>query len=103
MYIHPQGWVYFRNHACHVVTDDDIRDPDILKKLNKTCEWLGPPSEAEQDIYVVAPGDIPFMMFVNHDHAIASFKRDIINEAIEQRSMGSWTFFFLFEVIVALD
>lgn len=89
MHIHPQGWVYFRNPICHVVTDEGVREPAILEKLNAACEWLGLPSDTEHDIYVVAAAKPPFVIFVNHDYAAASFKRDLITRSVDDFDIHS--------------
>ncbi|KAK7695509.1 hypothetical protein QCA50_000145 [Cerrena zonata] len=81
-FTHKVGYI-FETPIYHVITDEDIRDETILEKLNAACEWLGLPSEMEQDIHVAASTKPPVVIFVNHDHAIASFKRDLINQGIE--------------------
>ena len=41
-YTHPRGWLYFRHNEKRLVTDEDVRIPDVYTDLSKPCAELHP-------------------------------------------------------------
>lgn len=71
-YIHPQGWVYFRNDQYRVVTDEDIRIPDVYTRILNSCreEAFGEIPEGSEVHLLSEP---QYSLFVNHRERVATY------------------------------
>ncbi|THH13919.1 hypothetical protein EW146_g6354 [Bondarzewia mesenterica] len=80
LYIHPQGWVYFKNRQVRVVTDEDVRIPETLKSVEQYISSF-PISELDEHMEILLPhgampGEHGLTLVVNHSLCIASHYLD---------------------------
>ncbi|PPQ83302.1 hypothetical protein CVT25_004041 [Psilocybe cyanescens] len=88
MCVHPQGWVYFYNHSLSIVTDQNIRLPDVLRMTQESYSGY-PLSELlegmEVHLHVQAQkiaqkfegnngGIATFNLTINHNNCVASYE-----------------------------
>ncbi|KAH9045177.1 hypothetical protein EDB85DRAFT_2137274 [Lactarius pseudohatsudake] len=74
---HPQGWVYFCHPKTHVVTNDDIRQPDILDVVERYLATY-PFSDLSDKMELLVPHDPQpdehmFSLIVNHESSMAGY------------------------------
>lgn len=59
-YTHPRGWLYFRHGQRRIVTDEDVRLPEVYANLSRPCSELHPfgdiPTDCEVHILSSTPG-----------------------------------------------
>lgn len=75
---HPQGSIYFYNPDLKVVTDEDIRDPDVYQSVIRNCS-IYPISKLGDGMEVHlhetnADANTCFNLAVNHVLCLASFE-----------------------------
>jgi hypothetical protein len=87
LYVHPRGWIYFHNPTLKLLTDQDVRDPQLCNQLlghaaNFKCsEWE---EGMELTLQVNHSGDIDFILAINHNHCVASRSpSNITGEAVQ--------------------
>ncbi|KAF8192587.1 hypothetical protein BJ912DRAFT_962460 [Pholiota molesta] len=83
--VHPQGWVYFYNPVLKAVTDQDIRQPEVLLHTEEICSQY-PLSELSEQMEVhihmtqmisLAIGSKGlFNLAISHIHCVASYDLD---------------------------
>lgn len=73
---HPSGWIYFVNSTLNVVTDDDIRDPNVLSALSGQMDALPAlPPGCEVHLHTKA-----FLtIFVNHERALSGYSPEVVH------------------------
>ncbi|OCH90690.1 hypothetical protein OBBRIDRAFT_581861 [Obba rivulosa] len=82
MCVHPRGSVYFRQRKHILVTDEDIRDPDILEKVathGVRATVLGLPSDVELHVHDTSAA--PLILYIRHDQQIASYEAEKLTDA----------------------
>ncbi|KAF9263533.1 hypothetical protein L218DRAFT_864859 [Marasmius fiardii PR-910] len=86
LFVHPRGWIYFFNSSLKIITDQDIRDPQIYTSLRahsqitSSCEWT---DRMELLLQVNHAGDIDYFLAINHSHCVASqTMEDVTDEAV---------------------
>lgn len=87
--IHPRGWIYFYNASLKIVTDQDVRDPEIYN-ATKYQSTLYPMSELADHMEVqmqVQPdvGQTIFNIAINHEHCVASHDLHEVQDAYVSR------------------
>lgn len=79
---HPKGSIYFYNRNLRVVTDEDIRQPEVYESIMHQCSFY-PISELAEGMEVLLhntniDAHVGFNLAVNHELCLASFElRDI--------------------------
>lgn len=76
-HIHPQGWVYFYHPDTRVVTNDDIRVPEVLDTIEKYIATY-PFCDLAEGMELLVPHDPQpnehlFSLVVNHDLCMAGY------------------------------
>lgn len=74
-YVHPAGWIYFVN-PLRVVTDDDIRDPEVLSALSSQFSFL-PELPAGCEVHVHAKSLL--RTYVNHTLALGGWDPEAVD------------------------
>jgi len=74
---HPQGWVYFYHPKTRVVTNDDIRQPEVLDVVERYMATY-PFSDLSDSMELVVPHDPQtdehiFSLIVNHESCMAGY------------------------------
>ncbi|EMD40642.1 hypothetical protein CERSUDRAFT_111225 [Gelatoporia subvermispora B] len=74
MYVHPHGWVYFRNEEYKLVLNEDIRDPDTFANVGKHCLET---SDLPDGVEACLLGSVQsaFMIFIDHNQCTADYRR----------------------------
>lgn len=80
MYIHPQGWIYFRYDSLGIVTDEDIRDPAVLALFSAYCACQSQTLPDGYEIYILSIKGPAFELFINHRQCVAAFERENVQE-----------------------
>ncbi|KAJ7276272.1 hypothetical protein B0H12DRAFT_1084441, partial [Mycena haematopus] len=83
LHVHPQGWIYFSNPSLRIVTDQDIRLPEVYELLDKVTQSPLNNADASDGIELhiqltkelsdVAEGRGVLSLAINHLHCIASY------------------------------
>ncbi|KAF8974342.1 hypothetical protein BDZ97DRAFT_1911538 [Flammula alnicola] len=85
--VHSQGWIYFYNSSLKVVTDQDIRQPKLLKMTEDLCSQY-PLSELSEGMEVhiqhihvqtqMSGSELAssFNIAINHTYCVASYNLD---------------------------
>lgn len=75
-----KGWVYFYSSSLQVVTNQDIRDPDILELVNRTtANYPLPNLNDEMEVQLLVQthlrhlGAPNLFLVINHKHCVASY------------------------------
>ena len=75
-YTHPRGWLYFRHNEHRLVTDEDIRNPDVYTDLSKPRAELHPfgnfPARCEVHVMGSNISGRRMTILVDHDQCIAT-------------------------------
>ena len=76
-YTHPQGWVYFYHPKTRAVTNDDIRQPEILDVVERYIATY-PFSDLSDNMELLVPHDPQtdehiFSVIVNHESCMAGY------------------------------
>lgn len=76
-YTHPQGWVYFYHPKIRVVTNDDIRQPEVLDAVERYIATY-PFSDLSDDMELLVhhdpqPDEHMFSVLVNHESCMAGY------------------------------
>lgn len=78
--VHPQGWVYFYSSVSKVVTNQDIRDPDIFEIVTKnTANYPLPDLDASMEVQLLVQmsaglqGMASLFLVINNKHCVASY------------------------------
>jgi hypothetical protein len=84
-HIHPQGWVYFYHPKTRVVTNDDIRTPDVLDVVEKYMATY-PFSDLTDGMELLTPHDPQpnehmFSLVVNHNSCMAGYSMKDVQAA----------------------
>ena len=100
---HPNGAIYFYSNELKVVTDEDIRDPEIYQSVMNKCS-LYPLSELEDEMEVYLHSssvevDSSFNMAINHQLCLASYNlNEVYKLDVEERT--SEQFYILIRFVV---
>ncbi|KAF7355205.1 hypothetical protein MSAN_01436300 [Mycena sanguinolenta] len=82
LHAHPQGWVYFTNPTLRIVTDQDVRLPEICEMLDKVTQFcLNNADGIELHLQVAKElsgaaeghGAGALSLAINHLHCVASY------------------------------
>jgi hypothetical protein len=83
-HVHPQGWVYFCHPKTRLVTNDDIRQPEVLDVVEKYIETY-PFGDLVDGMELLVPHDPQpnehmFSLVVNHNSCMAGYNlKDVIS------------------------
>jgi hypothetical protein len=94
-HIHPQGWVYFYHPKMRVVTNDDIRTPNILNTLERYLATY-PFSDLADGMelrvpYDPQPNEHMFSLIINHKSCMAGYNaKDVISSGGMKADHGAF-------------
>ena len=74
---HPEGWVYFYHPKIRVVTNDDIRQPEVLDAVERYIATY-PFSDLSDNMELLVhhapqPDEHMFSLLVNHEYCMAGY------------------------------
>ncbi|KAH9939883.1 hypothetical protein B0H21DRAFT_893784 [Amylocystis lapponica] len=76
VYVHPRGWIYFRNDEYNVVTDEDIRNPAVFFRIDNYChEGVSKPPDG-MEVYLLGTSDPSFNLLVDHKQCMAVYGKE---------------------------
>ncbi|KAF8211266.1 hypothetical protein K438DRAFT_1807001 [Mycena galopus ATCC 62051] len=90
-HVHPQGWIYFSNPSLRIVTDQDIRIPEVHEILDKVTQ-LPLNNEDGIELHLQATRELSgaatedrtqagvLSLAINHSHCIASYKLEDVTQ-----------------------
>ncbi|KAJ7179253.1 hypothetical protein C8R46DRAFT_1073123 [Mycena filopes] len=83
LHVHPQGWIYFSSPSLKIVTDQDVRIPEVYEILDKAIQ-LNPSNvdlgdiethlQVTQDLQSSGPGVGVLSLAIDHSNCIASYE-----------------------------
>ncbi|EIN10571.1 hypothetical protein PUNSTDRAFT_142552 [Punctularia strigosozonata HHB-11173 SS5] len=75
VHAHPEGWIYFHNPNLGVVTEEDLRIPDVYERVRSGCLGLAASEELGSLEIYMATGNSEslFCTYINHQECIASY------------------------------
>ncbi|KAJ7937178.1 hypothetical protein B0H13DRAFT_202029 [Mycena leptocephala] len=92
LHVHPQGWIYFSNPSLKIVTDQDIRLPEIYEILDEATKLPFDNSDDSEGIEMhlqvtkelsassVADGRGVLSLTINHLHCVASYEYEDVKQ-----------------------
>ncbi|KAJ6629122.1 hypothetical protein B0H10DRAFT_1987987 [Mycena sp. CBHHK59/15] len=90
LHVHPQGWIYFSSPSMKVVTDQDVRLPEVYEILHDQATRLNPLTSTDEGMEIhlqaakqldgPADGRSVFSLAINHTHCIASYEVEDVRE-----------------------
>ncbi|KAI0265174.1 hypothetical protein BC834DRAFT_880407 [Gloeopeniophorella convolvens] len=93
-HIHPQGWVYFHNAKSRVVTNDDVRSPEVLDVIEKYMETY-PLSDLTDGLELLIPhnpqpNEHMFSLVANHQTCMTGYglKDVLTTEGMEAHDLN---------------
>ncbi|OCH90691.1 hypothetical protein OBBRIDRAFT_754450 [Obba rivulosa] len=90
MYVHPHGWVYFRNEEHKLVVNENIHDPDILAKVEQHCLKSFADLPDGMETCLLGSVQSSFNIYINHNQCIADYHPSaILGSSLPEMSMRS--------------
>ncbi|KAJ6516023.1 hypothetical protein C8R45DRAFT_958497 [Mycena sanguinolenta] len=92
LHAHPQGWLYFTNPALQIVTDQDVRLPEICEMLDKVTQFpLNKADGIELHLQVAKElrgaaegrGVGALSLAINHLHCVASYDLEEVTTGVD--------------------
>ncbi|KAJ6539219.1 hypothetical protein B0H19DRAFT_1177742 [Mycena capillaripes] len=89
LHVHPQGFIYFTNPVLKVVTDQDVRLPEIHEILDKATPLPNNANDLEgielhlqvtKELSDTAGGSGILSLAINHLHCVASYEIDDVKQ-----------------------
>ncbi|KAJ6599194.1 hypothetical protein DFH09DRAFT_1130389 [Mycena vulgaris] len=91
LHVHPQGWIYFSSPFLKIVTDQDIRSPEVYEVVHDQATRLNPVNSGDPGIEIHmqvtkelsgtdASGRGVMSLAINHSHCIASYEFEEVKD-----------------------